>query len=183
MEKAYIILTNTGTALSKLVRFYTRDEYAHVSISMDKKLKHMYSFGRLNPYNPFIGGFVHEATNRGTFKRFYKTKAKILEIEVSDEQYHELKRAIVKVKKERRIYKFNVLGLFVIPLKIKYRKNHYFYCGEFIKYLIDQAHIENTLPELIRPEDFIEFEKENHENVVYEGLLRDYNKFLENNNI
>ena len=76
MEKAYIVLTNTGTALSRLVRFYSRDEYAHVSLSLDKGLRHMYSFGRLNPKNPFIGGFVHEAVNKRTFKRFKKTKAK-----------------------------------------------------------------------------------------------------------
>ena len=174
MEKTYIILTNTGTALSRIIRFYTRDEFAHVSISMDKQLKHMYSFGRLNPYNPFIGGFVHESIKRGTFKRFKKTKAKILEIDVTDEQYNELKRLIVKIKRERRIYKFNVLGLFVIPLRIKYRKNNYFYCAEFIKYLIDQSKIDNTLPDLIRPQNFIEFENKDHSNVVYEGLLRDY---------
>lgn len=175
MEKAYIVLTNTGTALSRLVRFYSRDEYAHVSLSLDKGLRHMYSFGRLNPKNPFIGGFVHEAVNKRTFKRFKKTKAKIIEIDVTDEQYHSLKKNIVRIKRERRIYKFNVLGLFVIPLGIKRTKNNYFYCAEFIKYLFDQAQIENKLPELVRPQNFSEFEKENHENVIYEGLLRKYN--------
>lgn len=34
----------------------------------------MYSFGRLNPYNPFWGGFVHESIDKGTFKRFYLTR-------------------------------------------------------------------------------------------------------------
>ena len=87
MSKVYIVLTYTGTILSKLVRGYTRKEYAHVSLALDKELKEMYSFGRLNPYIPFIGGFVHESVDHGTFKRFYKTKTKIYSLEVNEEQY------------------------------------------------------------------------------------------------
>jgi len=73
-KKIYIVLTYTGTILSKVIRVYTRAEYCHVSLSLDKRLRKMYSFGRLNPYNPFIGGFVHEGINVGTFKRFKKKK-------------------------------------------------------------------------------------------------------------
>ena len=53
MKKIYIILTYTGTLLSKIIKFYTKNEFSHVSISLDKELKYMYSFGRLNAYNPF----------------------------------------------------------------------------------------------------------------------------------
>ena len=59
MKKIYIILTFTGTILSRIVRIYTRKEYSHVSISLDQDLTKMYSFGRLNAYNPFSGVFVH----------------------------------------------------------------------------------------------------------------------------
>lgn len=83
-KKKYIVLTYTGTILSKIIRVYTRAEYCHVSLSLDKELKKMYSFGRLNPYNPFIGGFVHEGIDRGTFKRFKKTKAEIYSIDVTN---------------------------------------------------------------------------------------------------
>ena len=54
----------------------------------------MYSFGRLNAYNPFIGGFVHESPKYGTFKRFKNTKAKIYSIEVDDRVYNEILRNI-----------------------------------------------------------------------------------------
>ena len=60
LRKIYIVLSFTGTILSRIVRFYTRKEYSHVSIALDENLDEMYSFGRLNPYNAFIGGFVHE---------------------------------------------------------------------------------------------------------------------------
>ena len=42
-------------------------------LELDEDLTKMYSFGRLYPYNPFLGGFVHEGLDRGTFKRFKKT--------------------------------------------------------------------------------------------------------------
>ena len=53
MKQIYIVLTHTGTALSTIIKYYTKDEFSHVSISLDEELEEMYSFGRLNPYNPF----------------------------------------------------------------------------------------------------------------------------------
>ena len=87
MKKVYIILTYTGTILSKIIKYYTGNEFSHVSIALDSQLRKMYSFGRLNPYNPFWGGFVHEGINIGTFKRFSRTKARVYSLEINDEQY------------------------------------------------------------------------------------------------
>ena len=78
MKKIYIVLTYTGTWLSKVVRFYTRKDYSHVSISLDENLNNMYSFGRINPYNPFSCGFVKESPRHGTFKRFNKVNLGVL---------------------------------------------------------------------------------------------------------
>ena len=90
----YIVLTHSGTALSKIIKGFTKDEFSHVSISLDKELNEMYSFGRLNPYNPFWGGFVHEYIDKGTFKRFYKTRSKIYSLNITEEQY-EYKKNII----------------------------------------------------------------------------------------
>lgn len=38
MKKVYIILTHTGTVLSKIIKKYTKDEFSHVSIALDKEL-------------------------------------------------------------------------------------------------------------------------------------------------
>ena len=91
MKKIYIVLTHTGTILSKIIKSYTKDEFSHVSIALDSGLQKMYSFGRLHPYNPFWSGFVHEHIDKGTYKRFYKTKAKVYSYEVTEEQYEKLK--------------------------------------------------------------------------------------------
>ena len=70
MSKIYVVLTYTGTVLSRFVKLFTKGEYSHVSISLDENLEEMYSFGRINPYIPFWGGFVQESPHYGTFKRF-----------------------------------------------------------------------------------------------------------------
>lgn len=171
MKKIYFILTDTGTILSRIVKHFMKDEFGHISISLDKKLRHMYSFGRLKPYNTFYGGFVHENIRKGTFKRFYKTKARIYEYQITDEQYNDLKKEILKLKKDRRKLHFNVLGLFAIYFKIKRRKDDYFYCAEFVKYVTEKANINLGLPELVRPEDFKNIKGSK---VIYEGILREY---------
>lgn len=171
MKKIYIILTYTGTILSKIIKSYTGDEFSHVSIALDPQLTKMYSFGRLNPYNPFWGGFVHERINSGTFKRFSKTRARVYSLEIDDEQYEKLKYTIFCIKKLRRYYKFNILGLFAVGFKIKIKSDKSFYCAEFVKYVLDEAKIEVKLPDLIKPEDFKQIK---NLNVEYDGLLKFY---------
>ena len=119
MKKIYIVLTYTGTILSKVVKVYTRKEFSHVSIALDEGLKEMYSFGRLNAYNPFWGGFVHEGLDRGTFKRFKNTGTRVYSLEISNEQYELIEKEIEKFEFEKKKYKFNILGLIGVVLKRK----------------------------------------------------------------
>lgn len=171
MKRIYIILTYTGTLTSKLVRFYTKKIYSHVSIALDEELEDMYSFGRLNPYNMFIGGFVHEGINKGTFKRFKKTIAYIYWIDITEEQYKKIEKVIGYMKQHRRKYKFNILGLLLVSLHIRRIKKYSFYCAEFVRYVLQSAGIGRNLPEIIKPEDFRTLEGIN---MKYEGLLTNY---------
>lgn len=171
MKKVYIVLTHTGTILSRIIKRYTKDEFSHVSISLDIYLKEMYSFGRLNPYNALWGGFIHEYIDKGTFKRFYKTKTKIYSLEITDKQYENIKNNIEKIKKDKKHYKFNMLGLLAVGFNKKIKKEHSFYCAEFIKYVLENAGIETELPEIVKPEDFKNISQLQE---IYKGLLRKY---------
>ena len=171
MRKIYIVLTYTGTILSKLVRGYTGKEYAHVSISLDKDLEEMYSFGRLNPYNPFIGGFVHESIDHGTFKRFYRTKTKIYSMEVNEEQFEKIVEIIDDFNANRETYRFNVLGIFLAAIHLKLKRERCFYCAEFVKYVLDNSDLEVDLPEIVKPDDF---NKIDNLQEIYTGILRQY---------
>ena len=170
MKKIYIVLTYTGTILSKIVKIYTRREFSHVSIALDENLKEMYSFGRLNAYNPFWAGFVHEDLNKGTFKRFKNTKARVYSLEVEEEQYDRVVEVIRDIQNNRFDYNFNILGLIGVVINYKVKRERYFYCAEFVKYVLEQSNI-CDLPELVKPEDFKEID---NLDVVYNGQLREY---------
>lgn len=172
MRKIYIVLTYTGTILSKIIKIYTKDEFSHVSIALDEDLKQMYSFGRLNPYNPFIGGFVHEGINIGTFKRFKKTKTAIYSLQVNDEEYEKIQETIKKIQEAEKPYRFNVVGLLAVGLKLRIHKENSFYCAEFVKYLLEKSGIETNLPLILRPDNFKHIKNLNLE---YTGNLRNYN--------
>ncbi len=170
MKKIYIILTYTGTILSKIIKIYTKREYSHVSISLDQDLTKMYSFGRLNPYNPFIGGFVHEAVDKGTFKRFKKTKIKIYSLEIDEYKYEHLETIIKNIQSKKNLYKFNFIGLMAVALNVKIKRERCFYCAEFVKYVLEQSQV-LTLPNIVKPEDF---EKLQGISEVYRGSLIEY---------
>ena len=73
-KQLYIVISQTGTLLSRILKQITDAEYNHASISLSRDLERMYSFGRRHPYNPFWGGFVIESPSTGTFKRFPKPR-------------------------------------------------------------------------------------------------------------
>lgn len=178
MEKIYIVLTYTGTVLSRIIKNYTKDEFSHVSISLDSELKQMYSFGRLKPYNPFVGGFVHEGIYHGTFKRFKNTVAEVYSLEVTQQQYEKICKMIDFIKKSEQPYKFNIIGLLAVGFKKRVHIRHSFYCAEFIKYVLEHAKINTKiLPEMVKPEDF---KKLDNLKLEYKGKLREYKIEKEN---
>lgn len=171
MKRIYFILTYTGTILSRVIKIYTGNEFAHVSIALDENLNQMYSFGRLKPYNPFVGGFVHEGINIGTFKRFRKTQTEVYSILISDEQYKKIRKMIKLIGNCQVAYKFNIMGLFGAGFNIRIQRRHSFYCAEFIRYLLLKAKVKNNLPEIVKPEDFKKIENIRLE---YRGILKKY---------
>ena len=173
--KLYIILTYTGTILSKIIKCYTGAEFCHVSIALDEQLTQMYSFGRLNPYNPFIGGFVREGVDIGTFKRFKNTEAEIYSLDLSMKQYKKLQNIIKKMRRKKYKYKFNTIGLFATAFNIKITRKNRFYCSEFVKYAIEQSRIQLDFPDIIKPNDFRNIEGLS---LKYKGKLRDYRNLI-----
>lgn len=171
MKKIYIVLTHTGTILSRIIKVYTRAEFSHVSISLDEELEQMYSFGRLNAYNPFVGGFVHEQIDKGTFKRFKNTKSKVYSLEITDEQYVKMISVIDEFLVSKKEYKFNILGLFAAGFNIKIKRKKAFYCAEFLKEVFEIAKVKTDLPEIIKPEHFKDI---NGLKLRYSGKLKNY---------
>jgi len=173
MKYIYLVMSQTGTILSRTIKFVTNKEFNHISLSLDGSLKEMYSFGRKSPNNPFIGVFVIEGINRGTFLRFKNTKCRVIRVGVSDSQYDFLCSNISEMIKNKDKYKYNLLGLFMAAFNISLKFDNKFYCSEFVRYILNLSGIDvSMVPNIAHPVDFMNMDN----NIIYEGLLKDYSE-------
>lgn len=172
-QQIYIVISQTGTILSRILKLITKAEYNHASISLSPDLNTMYSFGRVNPYNPFIGGFVRESPYYGTFKRFYNTKVIVLSAQISDEHYRALHRKLNMMFLNKEQYHYNYLGLFLAGIHIRYRHTDRYYCSEFVKEMLISYGVSDAekLNPIIKPIHFLELPNVTE---IYCGKLTNY---------
>lgn len=177
-ETIYIMLSFTGTILSRIVKVMTLREYSHVSVALDLELDSLYSFGRINPRNPFSGGFVKEEIDSGTYKLFNNTRCRIYALKVTQEQHADLKDVIDEFLADQEDYKFNVVGLIGTMVNRPVNREFHYFCSQFVgKALYDSKIYDfNKDLGLIKPIDFMSIP---NLEVVYEGKLQDYTEFLE----
>lgn len=140
-KQLYIVLSQTGTMLSRILKVVTGAEYNHASISLSADLEQMYSFGRRHPYNPFWGGFVQESPHTGTFKRFQNTTVVVLAVEISEERYNEIRKMLNEMYLQKENYHYNYLGLFLAAVHIQRKRKNCYYCSEFAVYILSKAEI------------------------------------------
>ncbi len=169
----YVAVSQTGTILSRIIKCITHKEYNHASISLHPDLHTMYSFGRLHPYNPFVGGFVEESVSHGTFKRFKNARVVILKITVSEQEYSFLCNQLEFIARNRDRYGYNYLGLCLAAFKICFKAKHRYYCSEFVRDMLIKSQITSAefYSGIVHPMNF--FELPNCE-AVFCGRLRDY---------
>lgn len=153
----YIVLSQTGTILSRILKFATGAEYNHSSISLSADLTQMYSFGRRNPYNPFWGGFIKESPNTGTFKRFQGTKVIIFAVEIDEKHFIEVRKTLQKMYSQQGNYHYNYLGLFLAALRICRRKENCYYCSEFVRQILSIGKVSGVerLDSIVHPIHFL----------------------------
>ena len=140
-RQLYIVISQTGTLLSRILKQITGAEYNHASISLSRDLERMYSFGRRHPYNPFWGGFVIESPRTGTFKRFSETKVLVLSVSVTEEQHAELKEMLEFVgellAKSRVDGTEQLRSSIIQPMQFLRMPHTLLYCGKLREYMCD----------------------------------------------
>ncbi len=172
-KQLYIIISQTGTLLSRILKAITGAEYNHASISLSRDLEKMYSFGRRHPYNPFGGGFVMESPHAGTFKRFSNTEVLILSVDITEEQYADLENRLAAMWNQRKKYRYNVAGLCLAYFHIEWKRTNCFYCSEFVGEILIKGRVvgvENLHSSIIQPIDFLQLPHTQ----LYCGKLSEY---------
>lgn len=169
-KNVYVVLSQTGTLLARVIRLFTHGQYSHASVCLEDDFKTLYSFGRLNCYNPFFGGYVKESPDFGTFKRFRNTQVSIFRIEVDEKCYNALKKYLETMYENRKSYTYNYLGLILAIFNRPFKRQNSYYCSEFVGNLLSDFSVVdgNCFGEIIRPMDLCELP---NSYIVYTGFL------------
>jgi len=171
-KTVFILLTNTGSLLTKMIKLYTKKPYNHASIAFDRHLSEVYSFGRKTARNPFIGGFVKEDLRTGLFKQ---ADCALYSITVTDDQIQKMKHYLQEIEARKKQYRYNFLGLFGVMLNKPLKRKNAFFCSQFVAFVLTESAImdfEKPLS-LIAPHDL---QCVPDVQLVYEGKLEAYLK-------
>lgn len=173
MGSVYVVLSRTGTILSRVISKITGDWYTHASVSLDDDLNTMYSFGRLWSYIPWIGGFVKESVAYGTMRRFCRADTLVMRIDVNAQKYDAISRYLATMYAERKKYHYNYWGLLLSRWKVRVRKCNRFYCSEFVTDCLERFGIiqRGELGKVVRPMELLKLRRIAKGRVVYRGAL------------
>jgi hypothetical protein len=166
----YFLFTDTGTYLSKAINYCTKQTLNHVSISFDAALSEVYSFGRKQPKNPFIGGFVKEDIHSDFLKN---ANCAIYSYTFTEQECESILNNIKAIEADQSNYKYNFIGLIGVLLQIEINRKHAYFCSQFVAMMLkDSVHFNISKPAcFITPADI-----RMHEGMqlIYEGKLSDY---------
>lgn len=133
----------------------------------------MYSFGRVNPDNPFSGGFSQENLSEGVFKKNVNSECVVYRIAITDEQYHLLVTELERFIATKEYYRYNLLGLLTAKMNVPFKRQRYYFCSQFVSELLIKSNIlqlEHS-PELIKPTDLLQIEGKEE---IFKGYVREY---------
>lgn len=171
LRNIYLVQTKTGTLASRIINLFLREEYVHLSISLDSDLNQMYSFGQVQSINPFVGGFQREDFTETALSL---SSCKIHKVPVSKDTYKQITKRLESLENNSDNYHYNVLGLITAYFRIPWDRTYAFFCSEYIsKLLTDTNVVKHQIPHsTIRPEELITEIQD--KTVVYEGTIKEY---------
>lgn len=169
-KKIYILLTDTGTLFTNLIKLYTKKPYNHASISFDSELSEVYSFGRKTARNPFICGFVKEDVDKGLFK---EANCAVYALTVNEVQLQKMNGYIKEIEAQKGEYRYNLMGLLGFLFNKPIKRKKAFFCSQFVATVLKECNIIDfgKSPSLVAPNDLRKVSKCQ---LVYEGELKAY---------
>ncbi|MDT3425712.1 hypothetical protein J2Z22_001231 [Paenibacillus forsythiae] len=169
----YVLLTDTGTLFTTLIKSFTAAPYNHASLALDAELNQVFSFGRKCPSKPWAGGFVKEDVYEGTFRHYPGTRCVLLRLGISKEQRDAAIRIVRSFQKDRHAYRYNLIGLLGVLLNLDMETKNAYFCSQFVSEALRKSGLSlwDRPSALVTPNDFLHHPAFD---TVYEGLLYDY---------
>lgn len=157
-RQVYVLLTDSGTMLARMIKWYTKQPLSHASLVLDQELQEIYSFGRKNPGNPFIGGFVQESLKSGLL---LDASCALYRCSVSSSVYARLQRHVEEMRRRRDEYKYSVRGLVGVALNRAWSRENTYFCSQFVAAVLQEngaVRLEKP-PALTTPGDLAELKE------------------------
>lgn len=153
-EYLFVLLSQTGTNVSKFIKLFTKKPYNHASIALDITLEEVYSFCRTYRRFPLPATFNQEIVGKGTFGQFLTIPCEIYAIPVSAESKQEFLQYLEHFKTYRAHYSYNILGLCTTFLHIQWTRRNKMHCSEFVARLLEHTGVAlGKKPSLYTPDD------------------------------
>ena len=172
MKTIYILLTRSGTLLSKLVYAVTGASYTHASMAFDEELNCLYSSTRKNGYTMLPAGPSKEYLNKGVFRLRGDAPCALYALDVTDEAYVRARRRAEHMMARGELYRFNTLGLILCALHIRWQRRRHYFCSQFVSEVLQKSGALD-LPKpstLMHPSDYAELPQLR---CLYRGTLAD----------
>ena len=174
----YLVLTRTGTVISKCIGIVTGKSYTHVSIASNILLTDMYSFCRDKKDMPLPANFNHEDINTEVFGACKTIPSEVYRIPVTTEQIERYRDVIRHFIINRSSYTYDVGAFLPMALHIPYRLRNKFVCSVWVGFVLGKSGINHDIkkhPSLIEPEDFRSIQSAE---LVYRGDLKKYRSYV-----
>lgn len=178
----FVILTHSHSAVSKLVRATTGDEYTHASISFDSSLTHMYTFGRTSDSSVLKGSFKIEDIS----SEYYQNHTppipySLFCIPVTEAQKNKMEKKVNYFAKNKNKFHFDFFGLFVNAMGIPNNPKNRYFCSRFVSVILNAGDPKNPLvsePSLQRPysfagDDYVRFVCSGENIALYDQVVAD----------
>lgn len=180
MEKPYIylVLTRTGTVMSKAIGLITGKRYTHVSVASNIMLTDMYSFCRDKKEAPLPANFNHENIDTEVFGACKTIPSEVYRIPVTYEQLEKYNDVIRHFIINRESYTYDMGALFLMALHIPYNMRNKFTCSVWVGFVLGKSGISHDIkkhPSLIEPENFRSIQSAE---LIYKGDLKKYRSFV-----
>ena len=156
--------------MAKAIRLVTKKYYNHSSLSLDSSLDNFFSFGRRYPKYALPAGFVIEHRNKGFYALHPDIPIKVLEGEVTDEQFSLIVQRLTPFIAEPKKYKYGIDQALYMTVNREYENGNKYVCSVFVATMLkDIVSFDKELI-FVQPEDFLKLGWK----TVYEGEIKDY---------
>lgn len=171
----YIVLSNPCSFIAKMIGWYTKAPFNHVSIAFDEQLNRMYSFGRKHELIPIFGGFVQETIHSQLFK---EARCALYKCTVSEETYDKMQKFVQQFALNHERYSYNYMGILGVILNRELGGEDSYFGSQFVHTVLKQGGIELIAKpvKLTTPSDF---EYSQGLELIYHGYLGLYHDTLQ----